>query len=84
MLELDGTVLESLPNAMFRVQLMDSEQARMRARTGTVARTHAPTHAAWRSGWHALRTHARTHARLAHLSWVVFTLHYTHSRLAMR
>ena len=52
MLELDGTVLESLPNAMFRVQLMDSEQARMRARTGTVARTHAPTHAAWRSGWH--------------------------------
>ena len=26
-LELDGTVLESLPNAMFRVQLVDSEQA---------------------------------------------------------
>jgi hypothetical protein len=30
-LELDGTVLESLPNAMFRVQLMDSEQARTHA-----------------------------------------------------
>lgn len=27
-LELDGTVLESLPNANFRVQLQDSEQVR--------------------------------------------------------
>ena len=39
-LELDGTVLESLPNAMFRVQLLDSDQARMHASN---TRLHAHT-----------------------------------------
>ena len=53
-LELDGTVLESLPNAMFRVQLMDSEQV-------------CPP--AWRShlgGMHSAHTHALRCDRARH------------------
>ena len=39
-LELDGTVLESLPNAMFRVQLMDSEQVILAHISGKIRKNY--------------------------------------------
>ena len=66
-LELEGTVLESLPNAMFRVQLQDSD-----AVSGLLMLQPRPARARL-PGWHALRTRARARAHLTMRSSVALT-----------